>query len=265
VAERSLNASATEVGHKRCYVKRVASSPAIAVLSDAKGRHLALSGTFGLIYGTARFSRIEADNMEQEPRQPSKRWVINLCSLAAPLTIPQPRASRLTRFSFFLSHYREDGRRQYRLLMGYFSSAAEADKWLATLKRVYPQAFVSEAPDVQPDLMSNTQALRILEIGQIDRVGRVSRGADRVSEVNSRTPERVQEREAAGRGRTPVRKPYPSGGMLEDTLEELRTSEFNMGGDDDPNSTGVRHLRIEVQKDPIASPPRRRIGSHTRK
>ena len=200
--------------------------------------------------------------MEQESGRPSTRWVINLCSLAAPISIPQPRAPRLTRFSFFLSHYREDGRRQYRLLMGYFSSTAEADKWLGTLKKVYPQAFVSEAPDVQPDLMSNTQALRILEIGQIDRVASVSRGADPLSESNSRARERVQEREAAGR---PVRKPHPSGGTLEDTLEELRMSEFNMSGEDDPNSTGVRHLRIEVQKDPIAGPPRRRTGSNTRK
>jgi hypothetical protein len=203
--------------------------------------------------------------MEQESGQQSRRWVINLCSLAAPISIPQPRAPRLTRFSFFLSHYWEDGRRQYRLLMGYFSSTAEADKWLGTLKKVYPQAFVSEAPDVQPDLMSNTQALRILEIGQIDRVGSVSRGVDPVSEINSRTRERVQEREAAGRGRPPVRKPHPSGGTLEDTLEELRTSEFNMGGDDDLNSTGVRHLRIEVQKDPIASPPQRRTDPRNRK
>ncbi len=203
--------------------------------------------------------------MEQESGQQPRRWVINLCSLAAPLAIPQPRASRLARFSFFLSHYWEDGRRHYRLLMGYFPSTAEADKWLATLQRVYPQACVIEAPDVQPDLMSNTRTLRILEIGQIGRVGSVSGGADRVSEVNSRTRERIQEREAAGGGRPPVSKPYPSGGTLEDTLEELRTSEFNLGDDDDPDSTGVRHLRIEVQKDPIAGPPRRRTGSHTRK
>jgi len=146
--------------------------------------------------------------------------------------------------------------------MGYFSSAPEADKWLATLQRVYPQAFVSEAPDMQPDLMSNTQALRILEIG---RVGSVSPGVDRASEVNSGTRERVHGPEPAGMGRAPVRKPYPNGRTLEDTLEELRTSEFNMGGDDDPNSTGVRHLRVEVQKDPTPRPPRRRIGSHTRK
>ena len=203
--------------------------------------------------------------MERQSDQQSRRWVINLCSLAAPISIPQPRAARLTRFSFFLSHYWEDGRRQYRLLMGYFASTAEADRWLGTLKKVYPQAFVSEAPEVQPDLMSNTQALRILEIGQIDRVGNVSGGAGPVSENNSRTRERGQEREAAGKGRTPVGKTHRRGGTLEDTLEELRTSEFNMSGEDDPDSTGVRHLRIEVQKDPVARPPRRRTGSDTRK
>jgi hypothetical protein len=200
--------------------------------------------------------------MEQDSRQPSSRFVINLCPLAAPITIPQPRASRLTRFSFFLSHYWEADRRQYRLLMGYFASVAEANKWLATLKRVYPQAFVSEAPDVQPDLMSNTQALRILEVGQ---VGSVSQGADRVSEVNSGTRGHVDAREATGTGAAPARKSYPTGGTLEDTLEELRTSEFNIGGDDDPNSTGVRHLRVEVQRDKMASPPRRGIRSRTRK
>jgi hypothetical protein len=194
--------------------------------------------------------------------QQSARWVINLCSLAAPITIPQPRASRLTRFSFFLIHHWKEGRRQYRLLMGYFPSAAEADKWLVTLQKVYPQAFVSEAPGPQPDLMSNTRALRILEVGP---VAGVSRGADPVSEANFLTRERLPERDAAVRERVPVGKPNPTGGTLEDTLKELRTGEFNMGGDEDPNSTGVRHLRVEVQRDPVASPPLRWIGSRTRK
>jgi len=62
----------------------------------------------------------------------------------------------------------------------------------------------------------------------------------------------------------PVRKSLPGSVSLEDTLEELRMSEFNMGDDDDPDSTGVRHLRVEVQKDPVTSPPRR-TGSSTRK
>ena len=189
------------------------------------------------------------------------RWVINLCSLAAPMAIPQPRAPRLTRFSFFLNHYREEGRRQYRLLMGYFASSAEADKWLGTLKKVYPQAFVSEAPAAQPELMSNTQALRILEVG---RVGSVQPITEPSSAVHSHSSNRVQERAAAGKPAVPVRKSLPGSVSLEDTLEELRMSEFNMGDDDDPDSTGVRHLRVEVQKDPVTSPARR-MGSNTRK
>lgn len=98
----------------------------------------------------------------------NNRFVINLCVLPAPITVPQPRASRLTRFSFFLSHCWEGGRRQFQLQMGYFANAAEADKWLATLKRVYPTAFVSVAPDLQPDLLSSTQALKVLNLGPVD-------------------------------------------------------------------------------------------------
>jgi hypothetical protein len=196
-----------------------------------------------------------------DSEQVTRRWVINLCSLAAPMVIPQPRASRLTRFSFFLNHYQEEGRLQYRLLMGYFESVAEADKWLATLKKVYPHAFVSEAPRSQPDLMSNTQALRILQLGQ---VANVQGDADRWSEITSRISHGVLEREAEGKEPAPPGKSTPIGATLVDTLEELRISEFNMGGDDDPNSTGVRHLRVEVQKRPLTR-PHRRIGSLSRK
>ena len=95
------------------------------------------------------------------------QYVISLCSLAAPITVPQPRASRLTRYSFFLSHSREHGRRQYHLHMGYFNTMAEAEKWLVTLKRVYPEAQVTEAPASQPELMSTTQRLRVLAIGDV--------------------------------------------------------------------------------------------------
>jgi hypothetical protein len=97
----------------------------------------------------------------------SMRFVINLCSLETPIMVPQPRAPRLTRYSFFITHSWENGRRHYHLHMGYFGSAAEADKWLVTLKRVYPEAHVGEAPESQPDLMSSTQRLRVLAIGDV--------------------------------------------------------------------------------------------------
>jgi hypothetical protein len=200
--------------------------------------------------------------MEQGSEQTTRRWVINLCSLAAPMAIPQPRASRLARYSFFLSHYHEEGRRHFRLVMGYFASVAEADKWLTTLKKIYPQAFVSEAPQSQPELMSNTQALRILQLGQ---VADVQHGMDRGREINSRTPHGVQARAAQGKEPAHVGKSNSIGATLDDTLEELRTSEFNMGGDDDPHNTGVRHLRVEVQKRPVTRRTRRVGGFHTRK
>jgi len=198
--------------------------------------------------------------MEQQTQQQATRYVINLCALPTPITIPQPRASRLTRFSFFLNHSWEDGRRQYRLLMGYFASVAEAEKWLNTLRRVYPLAFISKAPDVQPELMSSTQALRILEIGSVE-----TRGANRVSEPQVRTSGHAQAREAATNSATAVRQPPRNGESLEDTLNELRTSEFDMQVDDDPNATGVRHLQIEVQRDKVTRMPQQRIGSRGRK
>src|SRR4051812_47407235 len=195
------------------------------MLSDANSRHVAMNGPLvsytkpQVICGCGRMrtsvARARAVNMDQNSEQSTQHWVINLCSLAAPMAIPQPRAPRLTRFSFFLNHYREDGRRQYRLVMGYFASFAEADKWLATLKKVYPQAFVSEATAAQPDLMSNTQKLRILEVG---RVGGVQPSTEPLSAVNSHSSNRVQERATAGKAAVPVRKSLPRGVSLEDTL-----------------------------------------------
>jgi len=200
--------------------------------------------------------------MEQQTQQQATRYVINLCALPTPITIPQPRASRLTRFSFFLNHSWEEGRRQYRLFMGYFASVAEAEKWLNTLRRVYPLAFISKAPDVQPELMSSTQALRILEIGKVDSV---SSDAARASEPKSRMAETVPARESASKSTTAVRESSRGGVTLEDTLQELRTSEFDMQVDDDPNATGVRHLQIEVQRDKVTRMPQQRIGSRSRK
>jgi hypothetical protein len=94
------------------------------------------------------------------------RFVINLCSVVAPITIPQPRASQITRFQFFFSHCWEDGRKLYRLNLGFFQTIVEAQKWHAILSRIYPNAFVIESsPAAQPDLLVNTQVLGHLSTG----------------------------------------------------------------------------------------------------
>jgi hypothetical protein len=96
------------------------------------------------------------------------RFIINLCSVAQPITIPQPRDPQLTRFRFFFSHCWEDGHRRFRLHLGFFQTIVEAQKWHAILSRIYPDAFVSESPVVQPDLLVNTQVLMMRETGRFD-------------------------------------------------------------------------------------------------
>jgi hypothetical protein len=211
----------------------------------------------------------EADQAGTSAHQ---QFVINLCTLAAPIAVPQPRASRLTRYTFFLSHFWADGHRQYRLHMGHFHSTAEAEKWLVTLKRVYPKACISEAPLAQPDLMGTTQRLRVLQIGQI---GDSHDHARSVGASNSLSSAPAQKRPGAV-GSAPMPSSVKSTSSiqssnrrsarsLEETLEELKTSEFDMGGDDDLNATGVRHLRFEVQKDKQVAHASQRPGARTRR
>lgn len=182
-------------------------------------------------------------------------FVINLCSVAAPITIPQPRAPQLTRFRFFFSHCWEDSRRRYRLHMGYFPTAAEAQKWLAVLRKIYPSAFVSAAPVVQPDLLSSTEILRILQQPGVGVDGLELR-ADTMAKPVAAAIEPVQPLRAAPLT-SPVERRDAKGGAttkqagsaLQKSLDALRTSEFDMRNDDELNSTGVRHLQVEVQSD----------------
>jgi hypothetical protein len=204
-----------------------------------------------------------------------KQYVINLCDLPAPITVPQPRAPRLARYSFFLSHAWKDGRRQYRLHMGYFHSMDEAQKWLVTLERVYPNAHVSDAPETQPDLISSTQRLRVLQIGHIgDALEAARDGGHSAWRGGPATPSRL-----SPTGSHPAKESYVkpaataqpvkrgSTPSLEETLEELRASEFDMGAgtDEDLNSTGVRHLRFEIQRDEPNERPAERPAPRARR
>src|SRR5579859_1874195 len=100
---------------------------------------------------------------ESTPASVEGKFVITLCSVATPVTIPQPRSPQLTRFRFFLGQSLVANRKRYTLYMGYFSTLADARKWLTVLRGNYPDAFVSEGPATEADTLSDTQVLSILE------------------------------------------------------------------------------------------------------
>jgi hypothetical protein len=112
---------------------------------------------------------------ESTPASTAGKFVITLCSVATPVTIPQPRSPQLSRFKFFLGQSLEADRKRYTLHMGHFSTLAEAEKWLTVLRRIYPDAYVSEESVTQPDSFSDTQVLSILEKRGGDRA---TMGAD---------------------------------------------------------------------------------------
>lgn len=72
-------------------------------------------------------------------------FVLNLCSIPAPISIPQPRSRNLVKYAFFVSRGTEEGRDCFWLHMGYFSSWGEAMKWQTILQRIYPLAFITSA------------------------------------------------------------------------------------------------------------------------
>lgn len=182
------------------------------------------------------------------PSAQAGKFVISLCTVAVPITIPQPRSPELMRYRFFLHTCWEEGARRHRLYMGYFAERADADKWLGTLRRIYPSAFVSTAPEVE--MLTNTQIMSLLDQPASTSTTLPARSAPI---GGTAPPPRVAE---ARLPRAAEPRPYRpearrSGPSLQDTIEALKEStlDVNMEEEDPLNATGVRHLRIEIQKD----------------
>jgi hypothetical protein len=77
------------------------------------------------------------------------RFMITLCTLAAPVFIRPPQSPQLRPFRFFMSQARQsDGSERLYLHMGYFDTLADAEKWAESVRRHYPRAFATLAPDV---------------------------------------------------------------------------------------------------------------------
>lgn len=193
------------------------------------------------------------DNMISPSAQAGK-FVISLCTVAVPISIPQPRSPELMRYRFFLHTCWEEGTRCHRLYMGHFDTRADAEKWLGKLRRVYPSAFVSVSPEAQ--LLTNTQIMSLL-----DQPASASSPAARAPAAApaSRAAQSVQPTRTVP---SPPPRQIRSTPSLQDTVEALKVSTLDVNMDEDPlSSTGVRHLRIEIQSAAPRARSEKRLGS----
>jgi hypothetical protein len=190
--------------------------------------------------------------------------VISLCTVAVPITIPQPRSPELMRYRFFLHTCWEEGTRRHRLYMGYFATRADAEKWLGTLRRIYPSAFVSVAPEAE--MLTNSQIVSLLDQPASASTTIPARSASLESPaepVRATQPLRATEPPRATEPRLHRQEGRRSEPTLQDTVEALKVStlDVNMEEEDPLSATGVRHLRIEIQKDGSRVRAAKRSGS----
>lgn len=197
------------------------------------------------------------DNMISPSAQAGK-FVISLCTVAVPISIPQPRSPELMRYRFFLHTCWEEGTRCHRLYMGYFDTRGDAEKWLGKLRRIYPSAFVGVSPEAQ--LLTRTEILSLLD-QPASASSTVSHAPAAAPASNSRTarPSQLSRAVPSQSHRQESRRSEPS---LQDTVEALKVSTLDVNMEEDPlSSTGVRHLRIEIQGEAPRARAEKRSGS----
>jgi len=202
------------------------------------------------------------------------KFVIHLCVVGAPITIPQPRSPELVRYRFFLHTCWEEGVKRHRLYMGHFATRADAEKWLETLRRIYPSAFVSEAP--KAEALSGPQIVSLLDPGSPPVPQRLTTTPAPAVPVTAQRAAHTQPSAHVSTGQTgmyralqvpeksparplPAKPSSTKPGIattqkrralsLEETLEDLKAVTPEFDEEDSLNATGVRHLRIEIQND----------------
>jgi hypothetical protein len=88
----------------------------------------------------------------------TRRFMLTLCRLAAPVSIRPPESPRLKPFTFFMTRAPQpDGSERLYLHMGYFETLADAEGWLEAVRRHYPNAFATITP-VECLRPANTEA-----------------------------------------------------------------------------------------------------------
>ena len=96
---------------------------------------------------SAKLTGSSHPNPNHRAQTGSARFILTLCTLAAPVSIRPPQSPRLKPFTFFMSRAREpNGSERLYLNMGYFETLAEAEGWAESVRRHYPSAYATVAP-----------------------------------------------------------------------------------------------------------------------
>jgi hypothetical protein len=161
-----------------------------------------------------------------------------------------PRHAIFSSYTLYTTQARFDGRQWFCLRLGFFSDAISA-------KQVAQYLF-SDFPSVAVVPVNPQEHATALETGKRSTGAVLSAQvhADRGAATYPLAPIGQSATVPALRGvknvATAPTRGKRAGATLEETLETLRTSEFDMlGSDEDPNATGVRHLQVVVDR-PVA-------------
>jgi hypothetical protein len=199
---------------------------------------------------------------------PAGSFIVNLCALPSPQRPPQRLMAEWPDLQFFVSRRGAAGAERFYLHAGFFPTRAESEHWRNIFRSRYPNAFVSQlgsraaADTPDPDVLSETQTLRVLEVRPPRRDDSRDEHAETGFYAVIPEPPRQPPQEPLTIATTAARSlpqpapvstaatartdSAPAGSRdLADELRALATKPDAPEHADLSGTTGVRHLRIE--------------------
>jgi hypothetical protein len=205
-------------------------------------------------------------------------FIVNLCALPTP-AIPQPPPTELEALRSFVSRRTKDGIDRFYLHVGFFQTSEEAEEWLSTARTTYPNAFVSKLADTlrsaEPGAppVADTQVLRVLEARAPQRgesggdTGSYAVQSEaRMLGTPPATAAVAWPMPAAPLQATPARPaakpPANLPAKVDAKKAPLSAAEawnvFVAEANSDSSPSGVRHLRVEIQRPRKSAKTRKR-------
>ena len=125
--------------------------------------------SFGFIPSSADATAPRAAvGWEGAPEESGPLHVITLLASIAPIPLRAPTAPELAGLAIFRSRTVEDGRERFRLHIGYFPTAAAAEQMLPIVRKSYPAAIVTLAPQGSMGSLDDTAMARFSILRQAD-------------------------------------------------------------------------------------------------